>query len=177
MSRRCSLTGLWLYHRCEARGYGGAAYFDVEAIVKLESLPEKQHELEQVGELPHVPDAMQHGWLGWFLRIAGAELLQGALADCRHLWVLCFPGCDRWRDVVLRQVREVAGSGRELRRGGLEVRVRRGNCRQRCEISSRGFGRLEGLRQRWNTRQGTRLSLEAGCGLLEEDGVSNFEQA
>ncbi len=35
-------------------------YLNVEVVVELESLPKKEDELEQICELPHVPDAMEH---------------------------------------------------------------------------------------------------------------------
>ena len=37
-----------------------AVYLNVEVVVELESLPKKEDELEQICELPHVPDAMEH---------------------------------------------------------------------------------------------------------------------
>lgn len=61
------------------------AYLDVQIVVELESLSKEEDELEQVGELPHVPDAMQHGWLRQVLTIIGVGFLEGALARRRHL--------------------------------------------------------------------------------------------
>ena len=62
-----------------------ATYLNVEAIIEFEGLAEELDELEKVGKVPHVPDAMQHGWLCRVLNIAGVELLQGALAGWWHL--------------------------------------------------------------------------------------------
>jgi hypothetical protein len=50
-------------------------YLNVETIVELEGLAEELDELEKVGEVPHVPDAMQHGWLCRGLNIARVKLL------------------------------------------------------------------------------------------------------
>lgn len=54
---------------------GNATYLNVETIVEFKSLAEELDELEKVGEMPHVPDAMQHGWLCRGLGIARVELL------------------------------------------------------------------------------------------------------
>lgn len=62
-----------------------ATYLNVETIIEFEGLAEELDELEKVGELPHVPDPMQHGWLFLALHIGRAELLQGALVGWRHL--------------------------------------------------------------------------------------------
>jgi hypothetical protein len=57
------------------RSAKNVTYLNVETIVELEGLAEELDELEKVGEVPHVPDAMQHGWLCRGLNIARVELL------------------------------------------------------------------------------------------------------
>ena len=37
-----------------------ATYLNVETIIEFEGLAEELDELEKIGEVPHVPDAMQH---------------------------------------------------------------------------------------------------------------------
>lgn len=60
-------------------------YLDVKTVVQLKRLSEQEDELEKVGKLPHIPYAMEYGWLLGRLRIvAGVALLEGPLARCRH---------------------------------------------------------------------------------------------
>ncbi len=85
-------------------------------------MAEEEDELEQICELPHVPDAMEHGWLRRPLGAIGTELLRGALASCRHLQLgICARGC---RDIDGR-LRSRARWRKQKRRCDEEIRGQR----------------------------------------------------
>jgi len=61
------------------------AYLNVEIVVHLKSLAKQENELEKVGELPHIPDSVEHRGRSWRLEVIHRDLPQGAFARRRHL--------------------------------------------------------------------------------------------
>jgi hypothetical protein len=126
-----------------------ATHFDVQVVVKLESLPEEQDELEEIGELPHVPDAMQHGRFRRPLGIVQVELLRGALASSRHLGLsVLSSSTGSSRDARVR--RNGCGSGEDLELTGWQKLANGRNPHRRTRA-------LERIQRKWAATMGCRF--------------------
>lgn len=75
----------------------GAAYLDVDVIVDLQGFPEDHDPLEEICELPHVPDLLEHGRLLWVFNIVAVHLVDCPLSGRSHDGM-----GGRKRDVVTR---------------------------------------------------------------------------